>query len=362
MKYVLLLITITLLVSGCRPGNETASQEFSPEDLPGYTQLSKEVYVSDDMAYPEASSLAIYDIVAVDRDLIHQNLLAWLGDGGTYEEVTYDNQKEIHYHKGDLQVALVATKDPSNLSFRLVTPQGSLADSLISYTMTIQDNPLPGQDLVKITDFQGPLTLDRAMIEPVMAELTDILRLGMEFEATVLAMSAEDILQAQGVIPEIFSPEEYSLELVEEPIQEFYWVKLVPTIQGIPVIDDSVRLGDTDQVNVISGVFFTAIINESGLAYTYVTQLRMPGEEKDTVQVDPDLINQSIASLFADLMLEEPIKIDRMTMVYAPIPLNKDGGNNYTQYEYRPLIELTYTIEGVTLRRFIDPQTGLEVR
>lgn len=359
MKKLLFFLVLLFTLTACKtPSNQTVNEASTVPD--NFRSLSDNVLIIDDIVYPKEKTLNIYDVVEVNRDRIHSNILSWLGEDTTYEINRYDNVDEIEYNNHDMILHFPLASDETNISFQLTTPPGNIQQSVYHYytQLVSLDSEISNKvDIQNVSVFSSNQDSNATQLIDQIFNLVDS---NMDYDVIMTDMSQAHIEYTQEETEQFFSDEKDFLPFLQEDISPFYHLKISPKIDEIPVIDESVTFGSTDQINVVGGTLFNLIIEENKINYLILSHLRLPGSKISDVDVSHNDLDTAITTIFNDLILEEPVQIHQIDYVYAPIPDNNE--NLYRSYQYRPLIRLKYTYMGEESYRYLDPETNLEVR
>lgn len=359
MKKVLFFLVLLVTLTACQtPSNQTVNEAITVPD--NFRSLSDNVLIIDDIVYPEEKTLNIYDVVEADRDRIHSNILSWLGDDTTYDINRYDNVDEIEYNNHDVTFIFPLSSDETNIVFQLTTSQARVHDSLFHYYTQLVNLD---SDIANKVDTQNLSFFSSDQdnnITQIIDQIFNLVDSNMDYDVAMTDMSQAHIEYTQEETEQFFNDEKDFLPFLQEDISPFYHLKISPKIDEIPVIDERVSFGSTDQINVVGGTMFNLILEENKIHYLHVSRLRLPGSKMSDVDVSHNDLDTAITTIFNDLILEEPVQIHQIDYVYAPIPDNNE--DLYRSYQYRPLIRLKYTYMGEESYRYLDPETNLEVR
>lgn len=355
-KYLYLLLILPLLfLTACQysKGQSTQTTQENTSIKEGYKELTRQVYLSDQIDTSYAEELPTFDSKKGDKETIVAATQSFMGSDAETIEITADRNPLTRIQKGDHRADITVNKTGSWL--HLMSEQSSNLSHIFHNLLldSIESN-------LNITDFKEELTFSKEESVDKVKTFLNSMNLGFDdYDYLIYAISKQSLFEYLPIY-EKDAEELKGSKISKNNLTDMYYITVYPKLSGKRVIDGDTQLGSSGEINFVHGPTLDFIITDSGIQGIDLAGVILPTHKKNevsdiSIQKGIDVLKQK----YQDLILDSPIYIESFDIEYIPIPIqDKDlyGGNFY-----RPFLIFKVKEKDQTDKVIIDPVGWKEV-
>ena len=367
MKKPQRILLCAVLLAGCVPVDQSTTQlpksvetAITLDDkklAENYTQLSDKLWLAKAIKQETSIDLPVYTGEESDTTKIEQvyhRLRTWLGTQAREERVTEDKHEQRYLVKEATRYQFGHTKDGDYLD---ITAEAARGIRSIFSNLVIDQQ----QGKLQLTDFNETLSFSREQAVQQVQQLLQTLDYNYTYDYDVAAVSKATLEKYQYYMLE--HPDEYEIRdsIQKAQLKDVYYIKAYAKIQDYPLIQQFLG-GGSGQINWVHGMTNEYYVTSDGIVdgtLMGVVDVQPTGDT--TIQVDYGAAIKAIQSQYDELLLKQNVLIERLNVVYAPLPV-ADQESQYSRYVFKPLVEVKLTDEGALRTIYLDPTNWKEVK